>query len=65
MITTVNELLKSEYLMFGLRFFQFKSNWLNSVDSLNMELLYNDHFHLTGGKGMNYWEKKLLTFTFI
>ena len=37
-------------------FFKFKSNWLNSVDSLKMELLYNDHLHFSGGKGLNYWE---------
>ena len=30
-----------------------------------MELLYVDHLHLTGEKGMNYWEMKVSTVTVI
>ena len=41
-INTVNKLLKFQCLNNGFYFLEFKSNWLNNDDSLNMELFYDD-----------------------
>ena len=43
---TVNKLLKFQCLNNGFYFLEFKSNWLNNDDSLNMEFFYNDYLHL-------------------
>ena len=45
-INTVNKLLKFQCLNNGFHFLEFKSNWLNNDDSLNIELFYNDDLHL-------------------
>ena len=46
-INTVNKLLKFQCLNNGFYFLlEFKSNWLNSDDSLDMELFYDDYLHL-------------------
>ena len=45
-ITTVNELLKFQCLNNRFHFLEFKSNWLNNDDSLNIKLFYDDSLHL-------------------
>ena len=40
---------------------EFKSNWLNNDDSLNMELLYNDDLHLIR-KGNELLAKEMINF---
>ena len=45
-INTVNKLLKFQCLNNGFHFLEFKSNWLNNDDSLNIELFYDDDLHL-------------------
>ena len=45
-INAVNKLLKFQCLNNGFYFLEFKSNWLNNDDSLNMELFYDDSLHL-------------------
>ena len=45
-IITVSKLLKFHYLNNGFHFLEFKSNWLNKDDSLNMELFYDDDLHV-------------------
>ena len=45
-INTVDTFLKFECLNNGFHFLEFKSNWLNNDDSLNMELFYDDDLHL-------------------
>ena len=45
-INTVNKLLKFQCLNNGFYFLEFKSNWLNNDDSLNMKLFYDDYLHL-------------------
>ena len=43
---TVNTLLKTQFSNNSFYFLEFKSNWLNNGDSLNMELFYDDNLHL-------------------
>ena len=45
-INTVNKLLKFQCLNNGFHFLEFKSNWLNNDDSLNIKLFYDDSLHL-------------------
>ena len=60
-INTVNKLLKFQCLNNGFHFLEFKSNWLNNNDSLNMELLYNDYLHLIR-KGSELLAKDIIDF---
>ena len=45
-INTVNKLLRFQCLNNGFHFLDFKSNWLNNDDSLNIEFVYDDDLHL-------------------
>ena len=60
-INTVNKLLKFQCLNNGFYFLEFKSNWLNNDDSLNMELFYNDYLHLIR-KGSELLAKDIIDF---
>ena len=63
-IITVNILLKFQCLNNGFNFLEFISNWLNNNDSQT----WNSFTMMTFtwyGKAINYWQKKLLTFTII
>ena len=60
-INTVNKLLKFQCLNNGFYFLEFKSNWLNNDDSLNMELFYDDYLHLIR-KGKELLAKEIVDF---
>ena len=60
-INTVNKLLKFQCLNNGFYFLEFKSNWLNNDDSLNMELFYDDYLHLIR-KGNELLAKEIIDF---
>ena len=45
-MNTVYKLLKLQCLNNGFHFLEFKSNWLNNDDSLNLELFYDDDLYL-------------------
>ena len=45
-IIPINKLQKFQCLNNGLHFLEFKSNWLNNDDSVDMELFYDDNLHL-------------------
>ena len=60
-INTVNKLLKFQCLNNGFHFLEFKSNWLNNDDSLNMELFYDDDLHLIR-KGNELLAKEIINF---
>ena len=45
-INNVNKLFKFQCLNNDFHFLEFKSNWLNKDDSLNLEFFYNDDLHL-------------------
>ena len=57
----VNKLLKSQCLNNGFHFLEFKSNWLNNDDSLNIEPFYNDYLHLIW-KGTELLAKEITDF---
>ena len=59
-INTVNRLLKFQCLNNGFYFLEFKSNWLNNDDSLNMEFFY-DYLHLIR-KGNELLAKEIIDF---
>ena len=60
-INTANKLLKFKCLNNGFYFLEFKSNWLNNDDSLNMELFYDDYIHLIR-KGNELLAKEIIIF---
>ena len=60
-INTVNKLLKFQCLNNGFYFLEFKSNWLNNDDFLNMELFYDDYLHLIR-KGNELLAKEIIDF---
>ena len=60
-INTLNKLLKFQCLNNGFHFLEFKSNWLNNDDSLNIELFYDDDLHPLR-KGNELLAKEIINF---
>ena len=54
-------MLKFQCLNNGFHFLEFKLNWLNNDDSLNMELFYDDYLHLIR-KGNELLAKEIIDF---
>ena len=53
--------MKFRCLNNGFHFLEFKSNWVNNDDSLNMELFYDDELHLSR-KGNELLAKEIINF---
>ena len=56
-------MLKFQCLNNGFHFLEFKLNWFNNDDSLNMELFYNDDLHLIR-KGNESLAKEIINYNY-